>query len=209
MKRKIILALGVLLLILSSVASGNTLGLPFDKIVVNDKQYYEYQAKSNLFLEADVDRMRRMIEKLGESLNARVKFKDKEIRLIKPNVQIITANAVGIKEGKLVFDGVFGKSKKGTKLDNFKVYTEIEAIPEAKADFRLVIDIPNASSANTNGFAVTPEIVSVNRADTFISFDVANAHFSEEGAYIVKLQMRQDATDEFFTIAEKKIDVTK
>lgn len=216
MIKKILFLLTVLAIVFASlsVVSGMPkLGVPFDTIIKNEQVFFQYQTKSNLLLDAEVDRIQTLLEKIGESLNARVLLNEskKRIQVIKPNVQMITAGKVGTDKddrNNLIFERVFGKVKKGTKLDRFSVYTEVQAIPAGKVDFRLLIEGPDQSSS-AEEFAVTPEIASTDKSDTTITFDVNNANFNKIGSYKLKLQMKLEGEDAFFTIAEKEIEVTK
>lgn len=211
--KKILFLLVAMILVLSSfsVVSGMPKGVPFIKISKNDQAFFEYSTKSNLLLNEEVDRIQTLFRKIGESVNARVSLDEssKSIHVIKPNVQMITANAVGTKDGKLVFEGVFGKGKRGDKLEKFKVYTEIEDLPAGKKDFRLLVDAPDLSGYAADEFVVSPELASTDKTDATITFDVGNAHFNKIGSYNFKLQMKLQGEDVFFTIAEKKIDVSK
>ncbi len=183
----------------------------FNKITKNDQTFFEYQTKSNILFTDDVDRIQTLFKRIGESLNARVMLDDvnKSIHVIKPNVQMITASAVGIKDNKLVFEGVFGKGKRGDKLERFKVYTEIEDLPSGGKDFRLLIDTPEQSGYTDDEFIISPEIASTDKTDATITFDINNANFNKVGAYNIKLQMKLEGEEVFFTIAEKKIDILK
>lgn len=212
MKKTLFLLVAIILILSSfSVVSGMPAGFSFENIKKNDQTFFDYHTKNNLLLNDDVDRIQALFKKLGESLNARVILDEanKSIHVVKPNVQMITANAVGIKDGKLVFEGVFGKGKRGDKVEKFKVYTEIEDLPKGNKDFRLLIDAPNASGYSAEEFVVSPEMASTDKMDATITFDVSNANFSKEGQYNIKLQMKLDGEEVFFTVAEKKIEISK
>lgn len=208
-KKKITLMLLLFILIMTTAASSNPLSIPFESIKLNDQTPYVYQKKSNLLLDSDVDRIRTLIEKTGETLNARVIFDEpnKQIQLIKPNAQIITTTNIKIEKEKLFFEGVFGKVKLGDKLD-FMVYSEIENLPAGVKNFRLHIVGPEQGVA-LEGFDVSPppDIASTDKTNATSIFSVSNANFKQPGIYKIKLQMKLEKEEVFYTIAEKNIEV--
>lgn len=212
MKKKVLFLVASLTLMFSSltVASGMTKGVQYKKIISNGQTFFEYQTKSNFLLNEEVDRVHTLFKKLGESLNAMIVLDDtsKSIQVIKPNVQMITASAIGtdpVDKSNIIFERVFGKAKKGQKLDKFKVYAEIQLLPPGKVEFRLLVEDPDQVTFSADEFVVTPENATTDKPDTTIIFDVTNAHFTKAGHYKIKLLMKYEGEE--LTIAEKVIDV--
>lgn len=189
--------------------SGSTKGIPYETIKMNNRVYYQYEKKSNILLDADVDRIQTLLTKMGESFNARVDLDEvtKTINIIKPNVQLITAGMIGAdKDNNIIFERVFGKIKRGQKVDKFKVYAEIQNIPEGNVNFRIQVKVPNQKDLDTKAFVVSPEIVSTDKSDVTIIFDVNSSNITD--SFVILLQMKLEGENKYFTIAEKFIEVT-
>ncbi len=62
--------------------------------------------------------------------------------------------------------------------------------------------------ASLSDFSVSPEIISTDKTDTTsIRYKVKEANFKQAGVYKIKLQMKQEKEEVFYTIAEKNIEV--
>lgn len=194
-----------------SFVSGSTKGIPYETIKVNNNVYYQYEKKSNILLDADVDRIQTLLNKMGESFNARVELDEvtKTINIIKPNVQLITAGMIGTdKDNNIIFERVFGKIKRGQKVDKFKVYAEIQNIPEGNVEFRLQIKSPNnQKDLDTKAFVISPDTASTDKSDITIIFDVNSSSITD--TFVIVLQMKLEGENKYFTIAEKVIEVTE
>lgn len=202
------LALTVMLSSISFV-SGSTKGITYDTIKMNDRVYYQYEKKSNILLDADVDRIQTLLNKMGEAFNARVDLDEvsKTINIIKPNVQLITAGMIGTdKDNNIIFERVFGKIKRGQKVDKFKVYAEIQNIPAGNVDFRLQIKGLDQNDLDSKAFVVSPDSASTDKSDVTIIFDVNSSNITE--SFVIQLQMKLEGESKYYTIAEKLIEVT-
>ncbi|PTQ54850.1 MAG: hypothetical protein HSCHL_1793 [Hydrogenibacillus schlegelii] len=211
--RRGIVALGIVVLAASfrpgpASAAGE---IDVSRIRVNDETVYDAKSGSSAFIASFGGQARYALQQLAAFLGVIFDWDPatKEARFIKPEVSLLALSYAGKNDqGALSLYGPFSLVKAGERLERFFVYAEVNNLPEANMDFRLVASAAGRTAAGE--FAVVPGTVRLPERGGWIVFEVKNARFGDPGSYRLQLQVKGKATgDRYVTVGEKTIVATR